>query len=117
MMILDKIDLSDFKDLVREEIQCMINFIDDENSIQSATNFANKHQKKKKNNKRKECFRCKEIEHFVKNCKVKLKNKNNDEEKKKHSDSFKGKKIKSFADLAYTFMTTFNSSISRDSDL
>src|SRR5947199_91430 len=64
MMILDKIDLFDFKNLVREEIQCMINFTNNENSIQSATNFVNKHQKKKKNNKRKECFRYKEIIHF-----------------------------------------------------
>src|SRR5436309_14968710 len=105
MMILDKIDLFDFKNLVCKETQCMINFTDDENSVQSATNFVNKHQKKKKNNKRKECFRCREIEHFVKNCRAKLKNKNNDEEKKKCSDSFKEKKIKSFADLAYVFMT------------
>src|SRR5436305_11748345 len=82
MIILNKIDLFNFKNLVSEEIQCMINFTDDENSIQSVINFVNKYQKKKKNNKRKECFHCREIEHFIKNCKVKLKNKNNDEEKK-----------------------------------
>ena len=48
MTTIDKIDLSDFKGLVHEETQCMINFTGDENSNQSAsTNIANKHQKKK----------------------------------------------------------------------
>src|SRR5436305_15017426 len=98
MIILNKIDLFNFKNLVREETQCMINFTDDENSIQSVINFVNKHQKKKKNNERKECFRCREIEHFVKNYRAKLKNKNNDEEKKKRSDSYKEEKTKSFDD-------------------
>ena len=115
--VLDKIGLSDFKGLVREETQRMINFTDGENSVQSAANFANKHQKKKKDNKRKECFRCREVGHFAKNCRAKLEDKDNDEEKEKRPGSSKGEKAKSFAGLAYAFMATSNPSIPRDPDL
>ncbi len=108
---LDKISLSDFKGLVHEETQCMINFnfkglvreetqrminfTNGENSVQSASaNIANRHQKKKKDKKKKECYRCGEIGHFAKNCKGKLKDKDDDEDKR--DGNSKGEKTKSF---------------------
>ncbi len=81
LVTLDKISLSDFKGLVHEETQCMINFTNGENSVQFASaNIANKHQKKK-DKKEKECYHCGKLGHFVKNCKAKLKDKDNDEDK------------------------------------
>ena len=53
LVTLDKISLSDFKGLVHEETQCMINFTNGENSVQSASaNIMNRHQKKKKDKKK-----------------------------------------------------------------
>src|SRR5947207_14080055 len=113
MVIIDNIDSSDFKDLIREEIQRMINFTNDENSGQSAsTNIANKHQKKKNKKKDEKCYHCLKFEHFARDCKMKLKDKDNDEDKR--DGNFKGEKIKSFDDLVYNFMTIVNSDIPRD---
>src|SRR5436190_24097608 len=59
---LDKISLSDFKGLVHEETQHMINFTNGENSVQSASaNIMNRHQKKKKDKKKKECYHCERL--------------------------------------------------------
>src|SRR6266496_213175 len=103
---LDKISLSDFKGLVREETQRMINFTNGENSVQSASaNIANKHQKKKKDKKKKdekECYHCGKLGHFVKNCKAKLEDKDDDEDKR--DGNSKGERTKSFGGLAYSFM-------------
>src|SRR5436190_4218765 len=113
---LDKISLSDFKGLVHEETQRMINFTNGENSVQSASaNIANRHQKKKKDKKKKECYRCGEIGHFAKNCKGKLKDKDDDEDKR--DGNSKGEKTKSFGGLAYSFMAVTNPDIPRDSSL
>ena len=81
MTIIDKIDLSNFKNLIHEEIQCIINFTNDENSGQSTSiNIANKHQKKKNKKKKDEkCYRCLKSEHFARDYKMKLKDKNDDE--------------------------------------
>src|SRR5436190_22282732 len=52
---LDKISLSDFKGLVHEETQCIINFTNGENSVLPASaNIANRRQKKKKDKKKKD---------------------------------------------------------------
>ena len=63
MTTIDKIDLSNFKNLIRKETQYMINFINDENSSQSASiNIANKHQKKKNKKKKDEKLKaCKNV--------------------------------------------------------
>ena len=50
---IDKMDLSTFKGLVREETQRMLNFSNGSSSVQSASaNFANKPQKKRGNRSR-----------------------------------------------------------------
>ena len=56
---LDKVSLSDFKGLVHEETQRVINFTNGEISVQSSVaNIANKHQKKQGPKTKGDCHRC-----------------------------------------------------------
>src|SRR5204862_1692441 len=55
------------------------------------------------------------IRHFTKNCKGKLKDKDDDEDKR--DGNSKGEKAKSFGGLAYSFMAVTNPDIPRDSSL
>ena len=93
---LDKMDLSDFKGLVREETLRMINFKDEGESGVASANIANKGKKEKNpktdsKTKKGNCHRCGEPGHFAKDCKVNIEDKDNDDGKQKryHSDQHK----------------------------
>src|SRR5436309_13186209 len=111
-----------FQGLSSQETQRMINFTNgsDANSAvqSSAANIANKQKKKKskKDSKNKgNCHRCGEPGHFARECRGKLKDRDNDEDK---CDGFsKGEKAKDFGGLAYCYQAAANPNIPTDPDL
>ena len=114
---LEKLSLSDFKGLVHEETQRMINLANDENSVQSSVaNIAYKHHKKpKKGPKTKvNCHRCGNPGHYAKDYRADLSDKDNDD---KRDGVSKGEKPKSFGGLAYSFMVVANPNIRKDPNL
>jgi len=122
---LDKMDLSDFKGLVREETLRMINFTDGENSGTSNANIANKgknkYPKKKDSNgnsktkKKGNGHCCGEPGHFAKDCRANIEDKDNDDSK--GDGNSKGEKTKAFHALAYCYMAAANPNIPRDPNL
>ena len=125
---LDKMDLSDFKGLVREETLRMINFTDGENSGASNANIANKGKNKdskkkdskgnpKTKKKQGNCHRCGEPGHFAKDCRAKIEDKDNDDGKHKRDGNSKGEKANGFGGLAYCYMAAADPNIRRDTSL